>query len=698
MWLKITLLLIYLSVLFLLARLLEAIAWYEHGQLSRSLLDPMTLSVLKLKALLEQRGISYDNVVEKSELTELVEASGAVTEGESEMAATLPLEESAVVNYTGAADFYEQVEDAKDSMWLVEVVADDRAVLSYEGWKSIRKKVDKFGVRFGRLDCHLNIRLCTRKAWFTSRLVLALPENHQSKANVAIHTYHGPVRINSLFDWIKSKVSGQIRPVDSHKTFRNDWLTYSSQLDPEVRVILVSTLSTVPLFLSALAVKFPGRVKIGSIDAKTETGKSITKKSGITAIPSYVIVTQEKTYFYGYNPAEYLNFRAMELFLKSLHPNVNDLFIVSILFTNIASIFEFSLSQGTIWKRFINLLISIFKYNIVLLLVWIFLLGVFSLSLFESVSLWGLKTIRFFTSSFLFSLIRNDILVYSENRMILVLLFTVMLLITWALKSKYQGGEPQNEADFWNFSNMATLDYEQAWELSRLRPFDQIFNPSVAGISFFVNMLDHDKPYVNKEYIKHLPTWRYEVVRDDQKVTGTKNVVTKEHSRNKKQSKRRHSTQTESKSNEADAEDDDDTQRMVTSVMDSNYRCECEQICDCPRISPRRNPNDIFDNQMADNEQYQAEPALQDRTGGTKREKQEKKNWQNSFLVGSQCVICLENYFPGVLIRGLPCYHAFHDECILTWLTRDNHFCPVCRWQAYKPKPCGFHIENLHDD
>lgn len=36
----------------------------------------MTLSVLKLKALLEQRGVSYDSMVEKSELTELVDATG----------------------------------------------------------------------------------------------------------------------------------------------------------------------------------------------------------------------------------------------------------------------------------------------------------------------------------------------------------------------------------------------------------------------------------------------------------------------------------------------------------------------------------------------------------------------------------------------------------------------------------------------
>ena len=43
-------------------------------------------------------------------------------------------------------------------MWLVEVVADSRDLLSYESWKSIRKKVDKFGVRFGRLDCQLDVR------------------------------------------------------------------------------------------------------------------------------------------------------------------------------------------------------------------------------------------------------------------------------------------------------------------------------------------------------------------------------------------------------------------------------------------------------------------------------------------------------------------------------------------------------------
>lgn len=76
MWLKLCLLLIYITVLFLLARILETVTWYETGSLSRRLLDPMALSVAKLKALLEQRGVSYDTVVEKSELCQLVDGSG----------------------------------------------------------------------------------------------------------------------------------------------------------------------------------------------------------------------------------------------------------------------------------------------------------------------------------------------------------------------------------------------------------------------------------------------------------------------------------------------------------------------------------------------------------------------------------------------------------------------------------------------
>ena len=78
MWWKLFLLALYLTVLFILSRLLETVAYYEGGYLASRLLDPVSLSVRRLKLLLDQRGVSYAGVVEKQELTELIENSGMV--------------------------------------------------------------------------------------------------------------------------------------------------------------------------------------------------------------------------------------------------------------------------------------------------------------------------------------------------------------------------------------------------------------------------------------------------------------------------------------------------------------------------------------------------------------------------------------------------------------------------------------------
>ncbi|KAL1122763.1 hypothetical protein AAG570_003090, partial [Ranatra chinensis] len=52
----------------------------------------------------------------------------------------------------------------------------------------------------------------------------------------------------------------------------------------------------------------------------------------------------------------------------------------------------------------------------------------------------------------------------------------------------------------------------------------------------------------------------------------------------------------------------------------------------------------------------------------------------------SKCPICLEYYRRGNLLCALPCAHFYHHSCILEWLRRDNHHCPICRWPAYKSK------------
>lgn len=79
MWLKLLLLTFYLIFLFVISRILETASWYQDTEgffSSFAALDPIALSVKKLKQILDGRGISYSGVVEKQELIELIESSG----------------------------------------------------------------------------------------------------------------------------------------------------------------------------------------------------------------------------------------------------------------------------------------------------------------------------------------------------------------------------------------------------------------------------------------------------------------------------------------------------------------------------------------------------------------------------------------------------------------------------------------------
>ena len=73
---RLGLLLLYLALLFLLVRVIETLAWYEAGFLAAQIIDPFSLSVRTLKSLLDGRGVSYDGVVEKKEMTNLIQTSG----------------------------------------------------------------------------------------------------------------------------------------------------------------------------------------------------------------------------------------------------------------------------------------------------------------------------------------------------------------------------------------------------------------------------------------------------------------------------------------------------------------------------------------------------------------------------------------------------------------------------------------------
>ena len=44
----------------------------------------------------------------------------------------------------------------------------------------------------------------------------------------------------------------------------------------------------------------------------------------------------------------------------------------------------------------------------------------------------------------------------------------------------------------------------------------------------------------------------------------------------------------------------------------------------------------------------------------------------------AKCMICLNDYAIGDVVKTLPCFHMFHPDCINEWLGRSK-LCPLCR-------------------
>ncbi|XP_057442976.1 E3 ubiquitin-protein ligase SIS3-like [Lotus japonicus] len=62
----------------------------------------------------------------------------------------------------------------------------------------------------------------------------------------------------------------------------------------------------------------------------------------------------------------------------------------------------------------------------------------------------------------------------------------------------------------------------------------------------------------------------------------------------------------------------------------------------------------------------------------------------------SECLVCLEEFHEGNEVRGLPCAHNFHVECIDEWL-RLNVKCPRCRCSVF-PNLDLSALSNIHSE
>ncbi|XP_077389071.1 E3 ubiquitin-protein ligase RNF103 isoform X3 [Festucalex cinctus] len=375
MWLKLFFLLLYFIVLFTLARIFEAVVWYETGVFATQLVDPVSLSYKKLKTILECRGLGYAGLAEKKDVSQLVEKSGELTHGELYSAIKKENEQTEAgdagsTHFSGEMHFYELVEDTKDGIWLVQVIAQDReALLSKSNWGKMVQKVSQFGIRTGTFNCSHDYRSCIRRGWQRSTLVMSVPQTSASKGKVMLKEYNGRrVEPEHIFRWMTSQMSHRIKTLCRSEKLLEEWRP--DPLHP-LKMFLFGPLPQPPVFFSSLSVKFTGRIEFIFVDVSHWDNRSSLLEIGVTQSPAYILKMPEGIYHYGNSTGEFLTVAAMDTFLRSVQPEVNDLFVLSLVLINLLAWMDLFITQGATVKRFVVLIRTLGTYNSILLVSWL---------------------------------------------------------------------------------------------------------------------------------------------------------------------------------------------------------------------------------------------------------------------------------------------------------------------------------------
>ncbi|XP_049611951.1 E3 ubiquitin-protein ligase RNF103 isoform X2 [Syngnathus scovelli] len=664
MWLKLFFLLLYFIILFTLARIFEAVVWYETGVFATQLVDPVSLSYKKLKTILECRGLGYSGLAEKKDVSQLVEKSGELTHGELYSAIKKENEQTEAgdassTHFSGEMHFYELVEDTKDGIWLVQVIAQDRdALLSKSNWRKMVQKVSQFGIRTGTFNCSHDYRSCVRRGWQRSTLVMSVPQTSASKGKVMLKEYNGRrIEPEHIFRWMTSQMSHRIKTLCRWEKLQEEWRP--DPLHP-LKMFLFAPLPQPPVFFSSLSVKFTGRIEFIFVDVRHWDNDSSLLEIGVTQSPAYILKMPEGIYHYGNSTGEFLSVAAMDTFLRSVQPEVNDLFVLSLVLINLLAWMDLFITQGATVKRFVVLIRTLGTYNSILLVSWLPFLALLQLSYLDALYGYSLKLLRYADTTTLASVVRADWTFYSSHPALFLSTYLAHGLLVDYFEKKRRCGIRSQEDSSTNLEWLASLwEWYTSYLLHPIASLQQVPSDWEDDPNFLFERLAFPdlwlRPLVSMDYIKALPAWKFRCGGTDVPEKETDCCYSDTDSRGSSDCAPPSSQQQES------------AQDSSTHCLDSNVECTCTA-----EASMRRCCQGNLD-----------APSVE---RVSRHERCDLSGWPRDVLRCSECVVCLENFVSGELLMGLPCGHAFHQHCIVMWLDAGRHCCPVCRWPSYKKK------------
>lgn len=486
-----------------------------------------------------------------------------------------------------------------------------------------------------------------------STLIMSVPQTSTSKGKVMLKEYSGhKIEVEHIFKWITAHAASRIKTIYNADHLKEEW-NKSDQY--WVKIYLFANLDQPPAFFSALSIKFTGRVEFIFVNVENWDNKSYITDIGVYNMPSYILRTPEGIYRYGNHTGEFISLQAMDSFLRSLQPEVNDLFVLSLVLVNLMAWMDLFITQGATIKRFVVLISTLGTYNSLLIISWLPVLGFLQLPYLDSFYEYSLKLLRYSNTTTLASWVRADWIFYSSHPA----LFLGTYLGHGLLIDYFEKKRRRSNADEVNANNLEWLSSLWDWYTSCL------FHP-IASLQHFPVDSDWDEdpdlflerlafpdlwlhPLIPTDYIKSLPMWRFTCLgaRSEEDLSEG-------------------SQDTENDSDGEGADSGSPEQGTLEGAQSNHPGGACAGACEACGTSPR----------APGAEDSQPEDAQPDWGA-----------WPAAVLRSTECVVCLENFERGCLLAGLPCGHAFHQGCILMWLAGGRHCCPVCRWPSYKKKP-----------
>ncbi|XP_077588517.1 E3 ubiquitin-protein ligase RNF103 isoform X2 [Stigmatopora nigra] len=409
--------------------------------------------------------------------------------------------------------FYELVEDTKDGIWLVQVIAQDReALLSKSNWGKMVQKVSQFGIRTGTFNCSHDHRSCLRRGWQRSTLIMSVPQTSASKGKVALKEYGGRrVEPEHIFRWMTWHMSQHIKTLWRSEKLLEEW-----HPDPghPLKMFLFAPLPQPPVFFSSLSVKFTGRIDFVFVDVSRWDNRSSLLDIGVRQSPAYILKMPEGVYHYGNSTGEFLSVAAMDTFLRSLQPEVNDLFILSLVLINLLAWMDLFITQGATVKRFVVLIRTLGTYNSILLVSWLPFLALLQLSYLEAVYGYSLKILRYADTTTLASVVRADWTFYSSHPALFLSTYLAHGLLVDYFEKKRRCGNGSQEDSSTNLEWLASLwDWYTSYLLHPIASLQQAPSDWDDDPSVIVERLAFPdlwlRPLFSTDYINSLPAWKF---------------------------------------------------------------------------------------------------------------------------------------------------------------------------------------------